>query len=156
MTKKNGSKKRDTKRRKIVCENLFSVFQLDTFADKSDDVHKNAKDGESAVEKKQDGGKLGVDVTNNAKDSGTAVEEKQDGKQLVYGALAGSVNHDIRFWYERETPETLWYKHSLEQILLCIFVTFIGNSDTNFRYTSQSFGLSSLRAPVVQTTVDHY
>ena len=62
MTKKNRSKKRDAKRRKIVCENLVSVFQLDTFADISDDLNKTAKDGESAVEEMQDGG-LGVDAT---------------------------------------------------------------------------------------------
>ena len=50
----------------------------------------------------------------------SALEIEDDGKQSQgpYGSLAGSRKHDIRFRYDVEPPEALWYKWFMEQNLM--------------------------------------
>ena len=123
MTKKIGSKKRDAKRRQEFHQNLLDVVNFTTFSEETDvcakkgveEVTKNVS-GDSAAEIKVDREEeKHVDAKNVIGES--ALEIEDDGKQSQgpYGSLAGSRKHDIRFRYDVEPPEALWYKRFMEQ-----------------------------------------
>ena len=75
MTKKNGSKKRDAKRREQFQKNLSEVFQLASFTDDKVDAEKKDKRTELNATEKKD-----LDVKNQ-----------------IGQSFNGTKQHDVRF-----------------------------------------------------------
>ena len=92
MTKKNGSKKRDAKRREQFQKNLSEVFQLASFTDDKVDAEKKDERTELDVTEKKD----------------------LDDKNKIGQSFNGTKQHDVRFRFELEPSEKLWYEHYLE------------------------------------------
>ena len=110
MTKKNGSKKRDAKRREQFQKNLSEVFQLASFTDDKVDAEKKDERTELDVTEKKD-----LDDKNNSTEknhSQCGATEVEVGK--IGQSFNGTKQHDVRFRFELEPSEKLWYEHYLE------------------------------------------
>ena len=116
MTKKNGSKKRDAKRREQFQKNLAEVFQLASFTeDMVDDAEKKeeteaAKSGATEFDEKKD-----LDEKNNStKENDAQCGAKEVEVVKLVQCFNGTKKHDVRYRFDLEPSEKMWYEHYLE------------------------------------------
>ena len=129
MTKKNGSKKRDAKRREQFQKNLSDVFQLASFTDDKVDAEKKNEredmDGKNNATKTEDAKceatEFSVTEKKNLDDENNSTEENHSqcgATDVEVGKIGQSFNgtkkHDVRFRFELEPSEKLWFEHYLE------------------------------------------